>query len=71
MDALTLSMNRLGSTQELIDLAARAITVGVLANSVLKTVLVLVLGTGMFRRFAALGLSALTVATGITLWLLW
>lgn len=71
MDALTLSMNRLGSTQELIVLAARAITVGVVANSVLKTALVLALGTGTFRRFAALGLSALMIAAAASLWLFW
>ena len=71
MDSLTLSMNRLGSTQELVVLAARAITVGVLSNSVLKTVLVLALGTGPFRRFAAIGLSALTIATAAGLWLFW
>lgn len=71
MDALTLSMNRLGSTQELIDLAARAIAVGVIANSLLKTALVLALGTGTFRRFAALVLSALTVTSAVSLWLFW
>jgi uncharacterized membrane protein (DUF4010 family) len=71
MDALTLSMNRLGTTEELIVLAARAIAVGVLANSVLKTVLVLTLGTGIFRRLAAMGIAALLLVGAVSLWLFW
>jgi len=71
MDALTLSMNRLGTTEELIVLAARAIAVGVLANSVLKTVLVLTLGTGIFRRLAAIGIAALLLVGAVSLWLFW
>ena len=71
MDALTLSMNRLGTTEELIELAARAIAVGVLANSVLKIVLVLTLGTGTFRRLAAMGIAALLLLGAVSLWLFW
>jgi len=71
MDALTLSMNRLGTTEELIELAARAIAVGVLANSVLKIVLVLTLGTGTFRRLAAMGIAALLLFGAVSLWLFW
>ncbi|HEV8365468.1 MAG TPA: MgtC/SapB family protein [Gemmatimonadaceae bacterium] len=71
MDALTVSMNRLGTTEELIVLAARAIAVGVLANSVLKIVLVLTLGTGIFRRLAAIGIAALLLVGAVSLWLFW
>lgn len=71
MDALTLSMNRLGSTAELISLAARAISVGVIANSILKIVLVVVLGDGSFRRLAAAGLLVLTLFACASLWLFW
>jgi len=71
MDALTLSMNRLGTTEELIVLAARAIAVGVLANSVLKIVLLLTLGTGTFRRLATMGIAALMLVGAVSLWLFW
>jgi uncharacterized membrane protein (DUF4010 family) len=62
MDALTLSMSRL-ATEEAVPLAATALAVGVLANTLLKTAVVVLLGTGSFRRRAALGLAALGVAS--------
>ena len=61
MDALTYSMSRLGSTGAA-PLAARAIAVGLLANTVLKLSLVIALGSPGFRRAAAPGLVALGVA---------
>lgn len=71
MDALTLSMNRLGSTPELLRLGARAIAVGIIANSLLKLGLVVVLGARSFRARAGAGLALLTAVSAITLWLLW
>jgi hypothetical protein len=62
MDALTYSMTRLGSTGEA-GLAAQAILVGMLANTALKLMLVVSLGSPVFRRAAAPGLFALAVAT--------
>ena len=62
MDALTYSMSRLGSAGAA-PLAARAIAVGLLANTALKLMLVLSLGSPVFRRAAAPGLFALGVAT--------
>ena len=68
MDALTYSMSRLGETGAA-SLAARAIAVGLLANTALKLMLVLMLGSPAFRRAAAPGLVALgiAVATGLAL----
>jgi uncharacterized membrane protein (DUF4010 family) len=68
MDALTYSMSRLGSAGAA-PLAARAIAVGILANTALKLILVLSLGSPTFRRAAAPGLLALgaAVATGLAL----
>jgi hypothetical protein len=67
-DALTYSMSRLGSAGAA-PLAARAIAVGILANTALKLMLVLSLGSPAFRRAAAPGLLALgaAVATGLAL----
>jgi uncharacterized membrane protein (DUF4010 family) len=68
MDALTYSMSRLGSAGAA-PLAARAIAVGLLANTALKLTLVLSLGSPAFRRAAAPGLLGLgvAVATGLAL----
>ena len=71
MDALTLSMNRLGTSSDVVALAAHAIAIGVIANSLLKLGLVLSLGTGEFRRWAALGLTLLTLVSGIALAVFW
>jgi uncharacterized membrane protein (DUF4010 family) len=68
MDALTLAMSRLGTQAELLHLAAQAILMGVLTNTLLKLGVVVVVGRGDFRRYAGLGLLALGLAAGIGLW---
>ena len=69
MDALTLAMNRLGSTPDAIRLAATAIAIGILSNTALKLALGLTFGVSAFRRAIAGGLVALGVASGIGVWL--
>lgn len=69
MDALTLSMSRLGPAAAAALLGARAIAVGVLANTLLKLSLTLVLGSPRFRRVASAGLVLIAVAVGAGLWL--
>ncbi|HSA57236.1 MAG TPA: DUF4010 domain-containing protein [Gemmatimonadaceae bacterium] len=71
MDALTLSMNRLGEAPETVRLAARAIVIGVVANTVLKLGLALALGSARFRVLAGGGLALLLVVTAGTLVVLW
>jgi uncharacterized membrane protein (DUF4010 family) len=71
VDALTLSMNRLGTTPELVRLSARAVAIGVLGNSVMKIGLVLTLGGAGYRRLAALGLIAMSAIGVGALWLFW
>lgn len=68
VDALTLSMARRGSDGA--DVAARAIVVGILANTLLKGAAAAVLGTGRFRLIATatLGLMALVIAASLWLW---
>lgn len=61
MDALTLSMNRLGSAPESVQLAAQAIAIGAAANAVLKLGVALALGAGGYRWRAATGLTLLLV----------
>lgn len=71
MDALTLSMNRLATTPDLVALSARAIAIGILGNAALKIVLVLALGAHRYRQLAAAGLGALAVTGAAALWLFW
>ena len=67
VDALTLSMAR-GATDGIDPaLAARAITVGILANCALKATLALGLGTTVFRRFTIATLAAMIVVLAVSL----
>jgi uncharacterized membrane protein (DUF4010 family) len=62
VDALTVSMSRVdgGISTEV---AAQAIAIGVVANTLLKLTLSVVLGAGRFRRVAVAGLVVLALAT--------
>ena len=63
MDALTLSMTRLAGDASQVPVAAVAVGIGVLSNTVLKLGAVLLLGGGPFRRRAGLALLALAAAS--------
>jgi uncharacterized membrane protein (DUF4010 family) len=69
VDALTVAMSRSKEVMPA-ELAARAIAVGIVANTAFKVVLSLALGGSGFRRAAAGGLIALGSVIGVTLWLL-
>lgn len=69
MDALTVSMNELGSSAPMILLAAKAIAVGVLTNTAFKTAVALVVGSGRFRWLVLGGLGALGAASVLGLWI--
>lgn len=71
MDALTLSMNRLGATPDQVSLAAKAIAIGLLGNGALKVTLAVVLGGPGYRRLAATGLLALSLTGLVALWMFW
>jgi len=62
MDALTFSMSRFAANTGDAPLAARAIAIGLLSNTVLKLALALGLGAPGFRRPAAAGLLAFAVS---------
>jgi uncharacterized membrane protein (DUF4010 family) len=70
MDALTYSMTRFGNTGGNAALAARAIAIGLLSNTLLKLALVLIIGSGGFRARAGAGLTTLALATlaGLLFW---
>ena len=69
LDALTVSMSRMGATPAAAALGARGIAVGVLANTAVKLGIVLAIGAPAFRRRTALGLLALGAAGLVGVWL--
>ena len=69
VDALTVSMSR--KPDGLLEsLAARAIAVGILANTLFKSAMAAVLGRGGFRRMASGGLLLMASASAGMLWVL-
>jgi uncharacterized membrane protein (DUF4010 family) len=62
VDALTVSMSRVDGDVPVI-VAAGAIAVGILANTLFKLGLVVTIGSGRFRRLAVIGLMVLAAAT--------
>ena len=71
MDALTLSMSRLAATPAQTHIAALAIAIGIIANTVMKTAMILVIGAAGFRQRAAFALVMLGVAFALALWWRW
>ncbi len=70
MDALTLSMARRAPEGASLEVAAQAIAIGIISNSILKTLLAVVLGRGRFRLEAGTVLFGMTLAlVGSLLWL--
>jgi len=69
LDALTLSLARTG--QHLTPaVAARALAVGVLSNTLLKLGVAIAVGRGVYRRVVGAALGAMAVAGAATIWLL-
>lgn len=71
MDALTVSMTRLSADVSLTKIAAEAIGIGVLSNTLLKLTLALVTGTRTYRTRVTLMLGAMAIASTVGLWLAW
>jgi uncharacterized membrane protein (DUF4010 family) len=69
MDALTLSMSRLATEPVMLPLAAKAMAVGVLSNTLLKLFVVVTVGSGPFRWRAGAGLLALGAGSALGLYL--
>ncbi|HRP08788.1 MAG TPA: DUF4010 domain-containing protein, partial [Gemmatimonadales bacterium] len=65
-DALTVSMARFGGGEGgPTTLAARAIAVGLISNTVFKLALALALGSPTYRRYAGAGLALMGAAVGV------
>ena len=70
VDALPVSLTRAHDDVPA-RIAAQAIAVGILANTMLKLVMSVVLGTPRFRRTAGLALVVLAVGSVAGLWIFW
>ena len=62
MDALTVSMSQVTSTGTDAAIAAQAIVIGILANTVVKLTIALVIGRGIYRVITASGLVVIGAA---------
>ena len=65
VDALTVSMARLATTGTDATVAAKALTIGILSNTLVKMAIALAVGRGSFRFLAAAGLAIMAAALGI------
>jgi uncharacterized membrane protein (DUF4010 family) len=68
MDALTISMANMVATGTAPLIAARAIVIGVTANTLVKLAIAAVVGRGSFRTLTVAGLAAIAVALGVAYW---
>jgi uncharacterized membrane protein (DUF4010 family) len=68
VDGITISMANLTNTGTAVDVAARALTIGVLANTLVKLGIALAVGRGHFRTLAAAGLACMAVALGVAIY---
>lgn len=67
MDALTISMAKSAEGQIPIAVAAEAIAIGILSNTILKLLLGLFLGKARFRILAPAWLTVMAIATGVSI----
>ncbi len=67
VDALTLSMAKSATSGTLVEIVATAISIGILANTLVKLSMVVFIGRGRFRLLAGAGLGALAVALSIAI----
>jgi uncharacterized membrane protein (DUF4010 family) len=68
MDALTMSLSRLAKDGAFAETAAAALVIGVVANTVLKTVAAVALGESSYRRKVVPALGLMGLAAGFTWW---
>ena len=71
MDALTVSMADLVVKGTDVRVAANAVTIGVISNTLVKMTIAIVVGRGRFRALTAIGLGLVAVSLGVALVLRW
>ena len=68
VDALVISIAKNAAAQLSSSTIAQAITIGVLANTILKLGIAVVVGSGRFRSLVGAGLCAVAVACAVSIW---
>jgi uncharacterized membrane protein (DUF4010 family) len=68
VDGITISMAHFTNTGTAADVAARALTIGVLANTVVKLTITLAIGRGRFRTLAGAGLACMAAALAVAIY---
>jgi uncharacterized membrane protein (DUF4010 family) len=67
MDALTLSMSRQAAAGTDLDVAALALTTGIVSNTIVKLLVGVIVGRGLFRTLVGIGLAAIAAALVTTM----
>ena len=67
VDAITLSMTELAKQDDKLAIAAAAIVIATLSNTLVKALMVAVLGSGMLRRQIAIAATAIFIAGSLSL----
>jgi uncharacterized membrane protein (DUF4010 family) len=68
VDGITISMANLTRAGTAADVAARALTIGVLANTIVKLGITVAIGRGRFRTLAGAGLAFMAIALGVAIY---
>ena len=69
VDAMTVAMVQMLTAGTAVDIVARAILIGVLANTITKLGIALAIGRRRFRFYAGAGLALLALALGAAIWI--
>jgi uncharacterized membrane protein (DUF4010 family) len=67
MDALTLSMSRQAAAGTDLDVAALALTTGIVSNTIVQLLVGVIVGRGLFRTLVGIGLAAIAAALVTTM----
>jgi uncharacterized membrane protein (DUF4010 family) len=67
MDALTLSMSRQAAAGTDLDVAALALATGIVSNTIVKLLISVIVGRGLFRTLVGIGLAAIAAALVTTM----
>jgi uncharacterized membrane protein (DUF4010 family) len=67
VDALTLSMSRQAAAGTDLDVAALALTTGIVSNTIVKLLVGVIVGRGLFRTLVGIGLAAIAAALVTTM----
>lgn len=74
MDAITVAFSRLGAASIGWQVAAAAVTIAVVTNTLVKLAIAVSMGAGVFGRYVASALGSMALigaVTGVLIWRFW